>query len=120
MWFILQQDSPDDYVIATGETHSVREFVELAFAKIGLPILWCGQGINEKGYDARSGKILVESDPDKFRPTEVDVLLGDSTKARNKLGWEPKVKFEELVAMMVEADLESVQKCCCSRKYREG
>jgi GDPmannose 4,6-dehydratase len=112
MWLILQQDMPDDYVIATGETHSVREFVELAFAKIGIAIKWCGQGIDERGYDAESGRILVESDPDKFRPTEVDVLLGDSTKARIKLGWEPKVKFPDLVAMMVDADLELVRSSC--------
>jgi GDPmannose 4,6-dehydratase len=112
MWLILQQDVPDDYVIATGETHSVREFVELAFVKIGIMIQWCDQGINEKGYDADSGKILVELDPDHFRPTDVDVLLGDSTKAKSKLGWEPKVKFDELVAMMVDADLEIVRKSC--------
>src|SRR6516225_4376576 len=106
MWLILQQPHPDDYVLATGEMHSVREFVERAFACIGRTIEWRGSGVDEKGLDARSGRILVEIDPRYFRPTEVDLLIGDSKKAREKLGWRHKVSFDALVAEMVQADLE--------------
>lgn len=107
MWLILQQDEPGDYVVATGETHSVREFCELAFRNVGINIIWIGEGINEKGVDKDTGRELVRVSSEFFRPTEVDLLLGDSTKARNKLGWKPKVSFEELVAMMVKSDLEA-------------
>lgn len=105
MWLMLQQDKPDDYVVATGETHSVREFTELAFREAGIDIEWEGEGVNEMGRDANSGKILVEVDPMFYRPTEVDLLIGDPTKAREKLGWKTKVSFEELVRMMVKRDV---------------
>lgn len=105
MWLMLQQDTPEDYVIATGETHSVREFVELAFAEVGIHIEWSGEGIQEKGIDSKTGKVLIEISPDYFRPTEVDLLLGDSNKARANLGWKPKVSFEELVSLMIQKDL---------------
>jgi len=106
MWLMLQQDKPDDYVVATGETHSVREFTELAFREAGIDIEWEGEGVNEIGRDANSGKILVEVDPMFYRPTEVDLLIGDPSKAREKLGWETKVSFEELVRMMVKSDMK--------------
>ncbi len=110
MWRILQQDAPDDYVLATGETHTVREFVERAFNCIGRRIEWSGNGADEKGHCARSGNVLVAIDPIYFRPTEVDLLLGDPAKARDKLGWEHKTSFEHLVAEMVEADLVNLQR----------
>jgi GDPmannose 4,6-dehydratase len=106
MWRILQQPAPDDYVLATGETHSVREFVELAFAHTGVELAWKGAGVEEVGLDRKTGKVLVEIDPRYFRPTEVDLLLGDPTKAREKLGWTHKTTFRELVAEMVEGDLD--------------
>lgn len=105
MWLILQQERPDDFVLATGEAYSVREFIERAFAAIGRTIVWRGEGVAETGVDATSGQVLVEVDPRYFRPTEVDVLLGDSTKARKTLGWKPKVGFERLVTEMVESDI---------------
>ena len=105
MWLMLQQDAPEDFVIATGETHTVREFTERAFKYAGVDIIWQGRGVEEKGVCSKTGKTLVEVDPKYFRPTEVDVLLGDSSKAKETLGWQPKVKFEELVKMMMEADL---------------
>jgi GDPmannose 4,6-dehydratase len=108
MWRILQQSAPDDYVLATGEMHSVREFVEKAFAQIGIQIEWRGEGIGETGVDSASGRTLVEIDPRYFRPTEVDLLIGDPSKARAKLGWQHTVTFDELVAEMVAADLENV------------
>ncbi len=108
MWRIIQQPEPDDYVLATGEAHSVREFVEKAFGQIGTKIDWVGSGIDEKGLDASSGRVLVEVDRRYFRPTEVDVLIGDPSKARSKLGWQHKVSFDDLVAEMVAADLEAV------------
>ena len=107
MWLILQQDKPDDYVIATGETHTVREFCELAFRNVGINLVWEGEGLNEKGIDKNTGKELVRISSESFRPAEVDLLLGDPTKAKNKLGWKPKVSFEELVAMMVKSDLQA-------------
>jgi GDPmannose 4,6-dehydratase len=110
MWLILQHPEPDDFVIATGEGHSVREFVELAFAQVGKKIVWQGKGIRETGNDAASGRTLVEIDPRYFRPTEVDCLVGDPTKARSKLGWHHKISFESLVAEMVETDLELVRR----------
>jgi GDPmannose 4,6-dehydratase len=105
MWRILQHDRPDDYVLATGETHTVRDFVETAFACVGREIEWQGSGVAEIGRDARSGDALIEIDPRYFRPTEVDLLLGDSAKARAVLGWRHRVGFDELVREMVEADL---------------
>ncbi|MFZ1989820.1 MAG: GDP-mannose 4,6-dehydratase [Alphaproteobacteria bacterium] len=108
MWLMLQQDQPDDYVLATGETHSVREFVELAFAEVGRQIVWEGSGVDEVGKDARSGKILVGIDRRYFRPAEVDLLLGDPTKAKTKLGWQHKTDFKGLVAEMVKADLQNL------------
>jgi len=109
MWLIMQQDQPDDYVLATGESHSVREFVEKAFVCVGRTIVWRGSTTDEKGIDKASGKVLVEVDPRYFRPTEVDVLIGDASKARQKLGWHHKVSFDELVREMVEADLVAVR-----------
>lgn len=129
MWLMLQQDSPDDYVIATGETHSVREFVNLAFTHAGIEIEWEGNGMSEKGIiksftsnlspqssalspqpsDLKIGDVLIEIDSRYFRPLEVEYLLGDASKARKKLGWEPKVKFKELVKIMVDADLKNLQ-----------
>jgi GDPmannose 4,6-dehydratase len=108
MWLMLQQPQPDDYVLATGETHSVREFVERAFACVGRRIEWSGRGGDEVGIDAKSGKALVRVDPRYFRPTEVDELRGDASKARAKLGWSHKTSFAELVAEMVESDLKAV------------
>jgi GDPmannose 4,6-dehydratase len=110
MWLILQQPAPDDYILATGECHTVREFVERAFAHVGRRIEWRGSGVEEKGVDARDGRVLVEIDRRYFRPTEVDVLLGDPTKARTKLGWHHKVSFDALVQEMVEADLAQVKR----------
>ncbi|WP_294175892.1 GDP-mannose 4,6-dehydratase [uncultured Selenomonas sp.] len=108
MWRILQQDQPEDYVLATNETHTVREFVEKAFAETGVPIRWEGEGSNEKGYDAKTGKLLVDVSEQFYRPAEVELLWGDSTKAEHELGWRRKVGFDELVKMMVAADLEKI------------
>ena len=108
MWMIVQQDEPDDYVLATGERHSVREFVEKAFACVDIDIEWRGSGIKEKGINTRSGQVLVEIDPRYFRPTEVDLLLGDPSKARQRLGWRHKTSFDDLVKEMVAADLAVV------------
>lgn len=105
MWMMLQQPKPDDYVLATGETHSVREFVDLAFAEAGMTIDWSGEGVSEIGRDAKSGRVLVEVDPRFFRPTEVDLLIGDPTKAREVLGWQATTKFEALVREMVQHDI---------------
>lgn len=111
MWLILQQPKPDDYVIATGEYHTVREFCTLAFHEAGIDLRWEGEGVEEKGIDATSGRVLVEVDPRYFRPAEVDQLLGDPTKAKTQLGWDPhKTSFEELVRIMVKADLEKITK----------
>jgi GDPmannose 4,6-dehydratase len=109
MWRILQQPAPDDYVLATGEMHSVREFVELAFAEAGRQIAWKGQGVEEVGVDAKSGQVLVAIDPRYFRPTEVDELLGDPTKAHQMLGWRHKTTFKELVAEMVASDRNAIR-----------
>ncbi len=109
MWLILQQDEPDDYVIATGEQHSVREFCTLAFAEAGITLRWEGSGREEKGIDAATGRVLVEVDPQYFRPAEVETLLGDPSKAVRQLGWNPRrTSFEELVKIMVKHDLEYV------------
>jgi GDPmannose 4,6-dehydratase len=107
MWRMLQAAVPDDYVIATGETHTVREFCDLAFAHAGLPLRWQGSGPGEQGLDP-SGRVLVQVDPRYFRPTEVDLLLGDPSKARKELGWQPTVSFRALVTMMVDADLKAL------------
>src|ERR1700726_2747139 len=109
MWLIVQQPEPDDYVLATGECYSVRQFVEAAFAEVGRPIAWRGKGREETGLDAKSGQILVEVDPRYFRPTEVDVLLGDPSKARQRLGWRHKTSFADLVKEMVDSDLPPVR-----------
>ena len=109
MWLILQQEEPDDYVIATGEQHSVREFCTLAFAEAGIQLKWEGEGLGEKGIDAATGKVLVEVDPRYFRPAEVETLLGDPSKAVRRLGWNPrKTSFTDLVKIMVKHDLEYV------------
>ena len=106
-WLMLQQERPQDYVIATGETHTVREFVELAFAEVGIDIDWRGSGVSEVGVDAASGVVLVRVDEKYFRPAEVEVLLGDPTKAENELGWRREISFKDLVAEMVKYDLEN-------------
>ena len=108
MYLILQQDRPDDYVLATGETHSVREFIELAFAEVERKIAWRGKGVDEEGVDERTGEVLVKIDPRYFRPTEVDLLLGDAGKARKVLGWKHEITFPNLVKEMVSADLKKV------------
>lgn len=105
MWMMLQQSKPEDFVIATGEAHNVREFTQLAFKEVDIDIVWKGKGIKEKGLNSKNDEVLVEVSPDYFRPSEVDYLLGDATKARKKLGWKPKVGFKELIKIMVEADL---------------
>ncbi|NOX41214.1 MAG: GDP-mannose 4,6-dehydratase, partial [Alphaproteobacteria bacterium] len=108
MWRIVQHDEPDDFVLATGETHSVREFVELAFQQIGRQIVWRGKDADEVGLDAQTGETLIKIDPRYFRPTEVEELLGDPSKAREKLGWQHTTTFPELVAEMVQSDLRTV------------
>lgn len=110
MWLILQHNEPDDFVIASGENHSVREFVEQSFKEVGISILWQGSGVEEQGLDSETGKVLVSVDRRYFRPTEVDQLLGDGTKAREVLGWTPRCKFSELVRRMVVADLREAEK----------
>ena len=110
MWLILQQPQPDDYVLATGEDHSVREFVEAAFAHVGRTIEWRGSGLDEKGIDASDGRVLIEIDARYFRPTETDLLLGDPSKARRRLGWHHKVSFNDLVREMVDADLRAMRR----------
>lgn len=110
MWRILQHDQPDDFVLATGESHTVREFVELAFAQIGRTIEWVGKGVDERGFDIGTGRPLIKIDPRYFRPTEVDDLRGDPSKAHRDLGWRHKTTFRELVAEMVEKDVQLVQR----------
>jgi GDPmannose 4,6-dehydratase len=105
MWLMLQQKEADDFILATGETHSIRELVEETGKLLGFDIVWKGKGLKEKGIDKKTGKTIIEIDPKYYRPAEVDLLLGDATKARKKLGWKPKVKFKELIKIMVEADL---------------
>jgi GDPmannose 4,6-dehydratase len=106
MWRMLQQDTPDDYVLATGVKISVREFINMAFAETGVKVRWEGKGENEKGIDDKTGKVLVEIDPNYYRPAEVDILVGDASKARERLGWEPACTVQELCREMVQADLE--------------
>jgi GDPmannose 4,6-dehydratase len=110
MWMILQHDKPEDFVIATGEQHSVREFCELAFRRAGIELRWEGKDENEKGIDVKTGQVRIEVSPDFYRPTDVVNLWGDPTKACNELGWDPKKKtsFEELVNLMVDADMAKV------------
>lgn len=108
-WLILQQDEPDDFVIATGEQHSVREFVNIAASKLGIEVAWKGEGVDETGVDAKTGRTIVKVDPAYFRPTEVPTLLGDATRAREKLGWAPKIGFEQLVEEMIEQDLRQAE-----------
>jgi GDPmannose 4,6-dehydratase len=108
-WLMLQQEKPEDFVIATGVQYSVRDFVNAAAAEIGIAVTWRGSGVDEKGYDA-SGSCIVQVDPRYFRPTEVETLLGDATKAREKLGWTPKISFAELVAEMVHEDLKAAER----------
>lgn len=110
MWRILQQDKPQDYVLSMNETHTVREFCELAFAELGYDIVWEGTGVDEKGIDKNTGRVLIEVDPRYFRPAEVELLWGDSTKARTELGWKPKYSFMDLVKEMVQSDLEELSK----------
>jgi GDPmannose 4,6-dehydratase len=110
MWLMLQQETPDDYVMATGVTTTVRDFISMAFAEAGLTLRWEGQGVDEKGIDAAIGTTLVEIDPRYFRPAEVDLLIGDPSKAILKLGWKPQVQLPELVRMMVEADIKLAER----------
>jgi len=110
MWLMLQQNEPEDFVIATGETHTVREFCEVAFSELDINIVWSENGIEEKGLNTKNGKTLIEINPRYFRPTEVDILIGDYSKAKQKLGWQPKVKFAELAKMMAKSDYEKVLK----------
>jgi GDPmannose 4,6-dehydratase len=107
MWLMLQQDQPDDFVLSTGEQHTVREFIEKSFARVGVKIRWEGEAENEKGIDAESGRVLVNISPDYYRPTEVETLLGDYSKAKAKLGWKHHVTFNELVNEMVDADMNA-------------
>lgn len=110
MWLMLQQDVPDDFVIATGHMHSVREFVQLAFAHVNVEIVWEGQGVDEVGKDKQTGTVLVRIDKQYLRPAEVDLLVGDARKAKNKLGWQPQITFEQLVSEMMEYEINSLRK----------
>jgi len=110
MWLMLQQTEPDDFVVATGETRSVREFVEKVFARLGMVLEWRGKGVHEKGIDVSSGNVVIEIDPKYFRPAEVDLLLGDPAKAKRMLGWQPTVGFDALVEMMTDADLAEAER----------
>jgi len=116
MWMMLQQEQADDYVVATGEMHTVREFIEKSFAHVGRTIAWQGEGVNEEGIDTTTGKVAVKIDPRYFRPAEVEQLLGDPSKAKRQLGWEPEVTFEQLVKIMTDGDLRLLD----SPKYEKG
>lgn len=118
MWRILQQEKPGDYVLATNETHTVREFVELSFAEVGIDIVWQGEGVDEKGIDKKTGKVLVAINPRYFRPAEVELLWGNAAKAETELGWQRKVNFQELVAMMVDSDMRELAGIS-AREFRE-
>lgn len=115
-WLMLQQDKPEDFVIATGVQHSVRDFVNAAALELDIRIEWRGEGVNEKGYDA-TGKCIVAVDPRYFRPTEVEMLLGDASKAKDKLGWTPRISFHELVCEMVREDLKSANRDALIKKH---
>jgi len=110
MWKMLQMNAPEDFVLATGETHTVREFAEIAFRELGITVAWEGTGTKERGIDRATGKTIVTVDPKFYRPTEVDLLIGDPTKAKQKLGWAPRMKFEDLVVMMVTSDFEKISR----------
>jgi GDPmannose 4,6-dehydratase len=110
MWLMLQQETADDYIMATGITTSVRDFITMAFSEVGIKLIWEGEGINEKGVDNNTGKTIVEIDPRYFRPAEVDILIGDPSKAFSKLGWKPKVQLPELIGMMVANDTKLAEK----------
>ncbi|MCK4903461.1 MAG: GDP-mannose 4,6-dehydratase, partial [Candidatus Marinimicrobia bacterium] len=110
MWDMMQLDNADDFVMATGETHTIREFVDIVFKELDMVLEWQGKGVNEKGIESKTGKTLVEVNPRYFRPTEVDLLIGDATKAQKTFGWKPKVKFKELAKIMAKADWEKVRK----------
>ena len=120
MWMMLQQDVPDDYVLATGETHSVREFAEEAGRALGFELLWQGEGKGEKGIDKKSGKTIIEIDSRYFRPAEVDILLGDYSKAKKNLGWEPKTRFKALVKIMAETDLKKAEEDLLLHNHRNA
>jgi GDPmannose 4,6-dehydratase len=109
MWLMLQQEAPDDYIIATGEAHSVREFIEIAFGHVGLDIVWEGKGIEEKGRDGKSGKTLIELSTELMRPADVDFLVGNYSKAEERLGWKPRARFEDVVKIMVDSDMSTVR-----------
>ena len=120
MWLILQQPKPDDFVIATGEYHTVREFATLAFKEVGIELEWRGEGVDEKGYDKNTGKCIVEVDPKYFRPAEVEQLLGDPSKAKKQLGWNPtKTSFQDLVKIMVKHDMVFAKKLYLKAKMEE-
>jgi len=119
MWLMLQKDTPGDYVLATNETHTVREFVEAAFGELGIEIRWEGEGVNEKGYDARTGKLLVDVNPEFYRPAEVEFLWGDPTKAETELGWKRDTDFKGLVAMMMDADMRTIAGMSCE-EYKKN
>ena len=119
MWLMLQQKAPGDYVLATNETHTVRQFVEAAFAELGIQIRWEGEGVNEKGYDNKTGKLLVDVNPEFYRPAEVEFLWGNAAKAEKELGWKRKVDFKGLVAMMMDADLRAIAGMSCE-EYRNA
>ena len=117
MWLMLQQKAPGDYVLATNETHTVRQFVEAAFLELGITIRWEGSGVNEKGYDSKTGKLLVDVNPEFYRPAEVEFLWGNAAKAEKELGWKRKVDFKGLVSMMMDADLRAIAGMSCE-EYR--
>jgi GDPmannose 4,6-dehydratase len=119
MWLMLQQDKPGDYVLATKETHTVREFVEAAFGELNIRIRWDGEGVNEKGYDAETGKLLVDVNPEFYRPSEVEFLWGNCAKAEKELGWKRKTGFRALVAMMMDSDMKDIAGVSCE-EYRKG
>ena len=114
MYLMLQQDKPGDYVLATNETHTVREFVNAAFDAVGIAIRWEGEGAEEKGYDAKSGRLLVDVNPEFYRPAEVEFLWGDCTKAEKELGWRRDVSFEGLVKMMMDSDMKEITGMDCA------
>jgi len=109
-WLMLQQDVPEDYVIATGIQYSIKELIEIAARQLNISVRWEGEGADQKGIEEKTGQVIVAVDPEYYRPTEVNELLGDASKARDKLGWEPEITFEEMIAEMIEADMEEAQK----------